>query len=150
MKRYIGWALLLSVIPYTVYACFHPEHVMGVTALAISGGLFLRRARDERMKKVMLAAVREPAAAVDVAIPAPPSLPKLDPIEVDAAAAEDVMAVGARSIPPPLPPMPEFAPRTERRDEIRPPPLKGRPALKLVHSDGKRADVRDFRHRIAK
>ncbi|HTM68894.1 MAG TPA: hypothetical protein VL426_06380 [Candidatus Binatia bacterium] len=145
MRTFIGWSLLFCIIPYGIYASFHPGYAPGIVALAVAGGIMIRRARNERdhrLRALYAELDTPPKVTVDTAIPGPPRVPTFPPQEF-AAAPE------APSEPPP-----QAQDRTgERRDEIRPPPPEReepRTVLKLVWSDGKRADVRDFRRRAAK
>lgn len=147
MRTFIGWTLLLAVIPYGAYACYHPGHALGVIALVVSGGIFLRRGRIDR-ERMLQDSYAEPEWEMQPA-PAQTPIPPAGRVPTFDASTEAVLV---SSEPPPLP-EPEPRPSNERRDEIRPPPLppgEPRPVLKLVHTDGRRADIRDFRRRIAK
>jgi hypothetical protein len=141
MRAIIGYVLLGLIFPTALYAYFHPPtsaYGISIVALAVGGGIMLRRGRDDRRRRI--AAVPDPLPAA-----APPA--KQTPI-------------------PPAPPLPTFEdPGTPNDPEVRteeawkegdvifpPAPDKSamRAVLKLVHTDGKRADVRDFRRKAAK
>jgi len=140
MRTIVGYMLLALVFPYAFYAYFHPpasSHAMGIMALAIAGGLFLRRGRDDRRRRTETV---EPVPAPAIETPVQPS-PKVPAFEASTSRPEEPAAAD-----------PEEGPRRERDVMLPPAPDRSvmRPVLKLVHTDGKRTDVRDFRRKAAK
>lgn len=134
MRTKIGLVLLFIAVPYAGLGLFlgWQSVAMGATALIVSGGVLI--ARGARRKRPVPRTPSEPA------IPKAPRIPTMPPPAPDGPTAS--------------PPEPERRPEGEWHEGeviLPPPPSKqaGPPKLMLVHSDGRRIDVRDFRRRAA-
>ncbi len=132
MRTKIGYGLIALSVPYVVVGLLlgWDSLAMGATALILSGGVLV--ARDARRRRTV------PGGP---AIPKAPRTPTIPP--VPAKAPEETTAA---------PPAPAPDPDWKEGDVILPPPPvrpSGTPKLTLIHSDGRRVDVRDFRRRAA-
>lgn len=138
MRTTIGYMLLALIVPYAFYAYYQPQASgfgMGIAALAVGGGIFLRRGREDLRRK----------RRSESPIPPDPRLPTFPP----SAPPKEPDATEPKALPPPAP---AEEPWKERDVIIPPAPDKcaARPVLRLVWTDGRRADVRDFRRKAAK
>lgn len=136
MRTTIGIALLFLTVPYVIAGLLlgWSSLAMGATALIVSGGVMI--ARGARRKR------RVPGDPLDPAIPKAPRTPTLPP--------PSSPPDGPTASPPE--PAPQPAGEWHEGDVILPPPPSkpaGPPKLTLIHSDGRRVDVRDFRRRAA-
>ncbi|HTK04264.1 MAG TPA: hypothetical protein VL500_01670 [Candidatus Eisenbacteria bacterium] len=139
MRTIIGYVLLGMIFLTALYAYFHPPasaYAMSIVALAVAGGIMLRRGRDDRRRR-------------ERTLPEDPKLPTFPPLAPPPAppAEDDSAAPKKETVPAPAP-----EPWKERDVIIPPSPNKSAagPVLRLVHTDGRRADVRDFRRKAAK
>lgn len=136
MRTTKGVVLIALTIPHVVVGMLlgWGSLAMGATALVISGGVMI--ARDRKRKRDI------PGVPLDPAIPKAPRTPTLPPPS------------GPPDGPTASPPEPAPLPAGEWHEGgviLPPPPPKpdGPPKLTLIHSDGRRVDVRDFRRRAA-
>lgn len=136
MRTKIGIGLMALSVPYVAAGLLLGWNslAMGATALIVSGGVLV--ARDRKRKRVI------PGGPLDPAIPKAPRIPSLPPPS------------GPPGGPTASPPGPATQPagKWHEGDVILPPPPPkpaGPTKLMLVHSDGMRVDVRDFRRRAA-